>query len=55
MVSQTNAEREQQQHQQVPNPFVDKSVINQTISNSVNNAISSALVSFGSYLQINVP
>ena len=40
------------QQQQLPNPFVDKSVINQTISNAVNNAISSASVSFGGYLQI---
>jgi hypothetical protein len=48
----SQANTEQQQQQQLPNPFADKSVINQTISNAVNNAISSASVSFGGYLQI---
>jgi hypothetical protein len=42
----------QQQPSSLPNPFVDKSVINQTISDAVTNAISSASVSFGGYLQI---
>jgi hypothetical protein len=49
--SQTNTVQ-QQQKQQLPNPFVDKSVINQAISNAVNNVISSASVSYGGYLQI---
>jgi hypothetical protein len=49
--SQTNT-IQQQQKQQLPNPFVDKSVINQAISNAVNNVISSASVSYGGYLQI---
>ena len=47
--------RLQQQHQQsisLPNPFVDKTIINHAISNAFNNAISSASVSFGGYLQI---
>ena len=36
----------------LPNPFVNKSDINQTISDAITNAISSASVSFGGYLQI---
>ena len=57
--SQANAQQQQlrqRQNQQqlpsLPNPFVAKSVINQTISDAVTNAISSASVSFGGYLQI---
>ena len=50
--SQTNTVQQQQQKQQLPNPFVDKSVINQAISSAVNNVISSASVSYGGYLQI---
>jgi hypothetical protein len=53
--SQANAQRQLQQQQQsisLPNPFVDKTIINQAISNAFNNAISSASVSFGGYLQI---
>ena len=49
--SQTNTVQ-QQQKQQLPNPFVDKSVINQAISNAVNNIISSTSISYGGYLQI---
>ena len=49
--SQTNTVQ-QQQKQQLPNPFVDKSVINQAISNAVNNVISSTSISYGGYLQI---
>jgi hypothetical protein len=45
-------QRQNQQQPSLPNPFVDKSVINQTISDAVTNAISSASVSFGGYLQI---
>lgn len=56
--SQANAQQQQlwqrqnQQQPSLPNPFVAKSVINQTISDAVTNAISSASVSFGGYLQI---
>jgi hypothetical protein len=56
--SQANAQQQQlrqrqnQQQPSLPNPFVDKSVINQTISDAVTNAMSSASVSFGGYLQI---
>jgi hypothetical protein len=57
--SQANAQQQQlrqrqnqQQPPSLPNPFVAKSVINQTISDAVTNAISSASVSFGGYLQI---
>jgi hypothetical protein len=57
--SQANAQQQQlrqrqnqQQSSSLPNPFVDKSVINQTISDAVTNAIPSASVSFGGYLQI---
>ncbi|HEY6165125.1 MAG TPA: hypothetical protein VIW25_09440 [Nitrososphaeraceae archaeon] len=45
-------QRQNQQQPSLPNPFVAKSVINQTISDAVTNAISSASVSFGGYLQI---
>ena len=56
--SQANAQQQQvrqrqnQQQPSLPNPFVDKSDINQTISDAITNAISSASVSFGGYLQI---
>ena len=56
--SQANAQQQQvrqrqnQQQPSLPNPFVDKSDINQTISDAVTNAISSASISFGGYLQI---
>ena len=60
--SQANAQQQQllqqqQQNQQqpsssLPNPFVDKSVINQSISDAVTSAISSASISFGGHLQI---
>jgi hypothetical protein len=52
--SQANAQQHLQQQQSIslPNPFVDKTIINHAISNALNNAISSASVSFGGYLQI---
>lgn len=52
--SQANAQQQLQQQQSIslPNPFVDKTIINHAISNAFNNAISSASVSFGGYLQI---
>jgi hypothetical protein len=42
------------QHQQntLPNPFVDKSMINETIATTIQNAISSSSISFGGYTQI---
>ena len=43
--SQANAQ--QQQSISLPNPFVDKTIINHAISNALNNAIFSASVSFG--------
>jgi hypothetical protein len=36
----------------LPNPFVDKSIINETISTAIQNAISSSSLSFGGYAQI---
>ena len=41
-----------QQQNTLPNPFVDKSMINQTISTSIQNAISSSSLSIGGYTQI---
>ena len=43
---------EQQQQNTLPNPFVDKSMINDTISTAIQNTISSSSISFGGYIQI---
>jgi len=43
---------QQQQQNTLPNPFVDKSMINETISTAIQNAISSSSISFGGYTQI---
>jgi hypothetical protein len=45
--SQANAQQQLQQSISLPNPFVDKTIINHAISNALNNAIFSASVSFG--------
>ena len=42
----------QQRQNTLPNPFVDKSMINETISTTIQNAISSSSISFGGYTQI---
>jgi len=42
----------QQQQNMLPNPFVDKSMINETISTAIQNAISSSSISLGGYTQI---
>jgi hypothetical protein len=53
LLSQANSQQQlQQQSISLPNPFVDKTIINHAISDALNNAISSASVSFGGYLQI---
>ena len=53
LLSQANSQQQlQQQSISLPNPFVDKTIINHAISAALNNAISSASVSFGGYLQI---
>ena len=41
-----------QQQNTLPNPVVDKSTINQTISTVIQNAISSSSISLGGYTQI---
>jgi len=41
-----------QQQNTLPNPVVDKSTINHTISTVIQNAISSSSISLGSYTQI---
>ena len=43
---------QQQQQNTLPNPFVDKSMINETISTTIQNAISSSSISVGGYTQI---
>ena len=45
-------QNQQQQQNMLPNPFVDKSMINETISTAIQNAISSSSISFGGYTQI---
>ena len=42
----------QQRQNTLPNPFVDKSMINETIATRIQNAISSSSISFGGYTQI---
>ena len=45
-------QNQQQQQNMLPNPFVDKSMINETISTAIQNAISSSSISLGGYTQI---
>ncbi len=45
-------QNQQQQQNTLPNPFVDKSMINETISTAIQNAISSSSTSVGGYTQI---
>lgn len=45
-------QNQQQQQSMLPNPFVDKSMINETISTAIQNAISSSSISLGGYTQI---
>jgi hypothetical protein len=43
---------QQQQQNRLPNPFVDKSMVNETISTAIQDAISSSTISVGGYAQI---
>jgi len=43
---------QQQQQNTLPNPFVDKSIVNETVSTAIQNAISSSSISIGGYTQI---
>ena len=45
-------QNQQQQQSMLPNPFVDKSMINETISTAIQNVISSSSISSGGYTQI---
>ena len=45
-------QNQQQQKNMLPNPFIDKSMINETISTAIQNAISSSSISLGGYTQI---
>jgi hypothetical protein len=44
--------QQQQQQNTLPNPFVDKSMVNETISTAIQDAISSSSISLGGYTQI---
>ena len=50
--NQQRNQNQQQQQSMLPNPFVDKSMINETISTAIQNAISSSSISSGGYTQI---
>jgi hypothetical protein len=49
---QKNQIEQQQQQNMLPNPFVDKSMVNETISTALQDAISSSTISVGGYTQI---
>jgi hypothetical protein len=52
---QSPEQQKNQNHQQqniLPSPFVNKSMINETISTAIQNAISSSSISLGGYSQI---
>jgi len=43
---------QQQQQNTLPNPFVDKSIVNETVSTAIQNGISSPSILIGGYTQI---